>query len=448
MSELTNHGSAESPRLLLVAHSCRPNAGSELAVGWNRALEAARYFPTWVICDEWFNREEIEKYFAENGVVPNLKFIFVPTTERERRVSRLPTLYYPSYNRWHRRAFKIAEQLHSQHHFDLIHQVNLSGFREPGYTWKLDAPFIWGPLGGAQNFPLRFWRSAGVLGTLGEALRSALNNFQIRCSPRVGKAAKKAAVVLAATSTGARALECRRGSPIDVMLETGVHPRAETLVKDFHHAGPLRILWSGVFEHRKALQLVLEAVAKLPPNVPYELRILGRGALEKRWRKLARRLKVDQHCRWLGWVNHGDVAELYRWADVFTFTSLRDTSGNVVLESFANGTPVVCLDHQGMADIVTGDCGVKLPVTSYTDVINRFSAALTQLHQDRAELERLSRGALARADYYSWRRQGRRMAQVYRAVLQKSKGSPDEDASDSESTKHRGSELIADAATV
>jgi hypothetical protein len=59
MSQFAVTNPADAPRLLLVAHSCRPNAGSELALGWNRALEAAKYYRTWVVCDEWLNRAEI-----------------------------------------------------------------------------------------------------------------------------------------------------------------------------------------------------------------------------------------------------------------------------------------------------------------------------------------------------------------------------------------------------
>ena len=87
-----------------------------------------------------------------------------------------------------------------------------------------------------------------------------------------------------------------------------------------------------------------------------------------------------------------------RWADVFAFTSLRDTSGNVVLEALAAGVPVICLDHQGVHDIVTDQCGVKLPVTTPDDVIACMSESLRRLAQDTAARERLSRGASERRE--------------------------------------------------
>ncbi len=371
-----------------------------------------------MLCDEALNREAIERDIAKHGLPENLHFVFVPPSQFEARLRRLPGMFYPAYNLWHRRAYKIARRLHEQLWFDLVHQVNLCGFREPGYAWKLDAPFVWGPIGGGQNYPLRFLKGAGWKGAISESIRTVLNACQMHFSPRVGQAARRAKKLLTANSTNARQIAHRCGGkePV-IMVETGFRRDKIAVPHDFLHSGPLRILWSGVFEHRKALDLLLQAVARLPSDVPCEVRILGRGPLEKRWRRIARELNVDSRCKWLGWLSHDEALLQHRWADVFAFTSLRDTTGTVVLESFATGTPVLCLDHQGMADIVTDECGVKLPVTNRAEVIAGMRDTLARWHHNRDELERLGHGALMRADYYDWDLLGERMATVYRDVL-------------------------------
>ena len=166
---------ASQPRLLLLAHYCHPEMGSEPGIGWNRAIQAAREYPTWVLCDEAFNRAGIEQYLNSHGPIENLHFVFVPSGRWEKLLRRLPGTYYLRQNLWHRRAYKIAQRLHEKLRFDLVHQVNMIGFREPGYLWKLDAPFVWGPVGGAQNYPWRFLTGAGLRGAVSEAIRSALN---------------------------------------------------------------------------------------------------------------------------------------------------------------------------------------------------------------------------------------------------------------------------------
>ena len=268
-----------------------------------------------------------------------------------------------------------------------------------------------------QNFPWRFLPGIGFLGAASELFRSTVNYVQLKCSLRVRRARQRATVFLAANTLNAQALAPRRQTPPRVMLEIGIHPPTDPPLRNFRHEGPLRLLWSGVFEHRKALHLLLQALAALPPHAKYELVILGRGPQEHRFRRMAQRLKVESHCRWLGWVNHVQALELFRSADAFVFTSLRDTAGTVVLEALASGIPVLGLDHQGMADIITVDCGVKLPVKRPREVILGLRDTLLRWHDHRDELEQLSVGAIRRAEHFSWDRQGERMIQVYREVL-------------------------------
>ena len=413
------------PKVLLLAYVCSPNHGSEPGVGWNWAVESAKNFDTWVISKEGEFAEEIRGYLKDHGEIPGLHFTFVDKSSWTKHFRRIRVFSYLSYNRWHLRAFRIAQRLHQQIGFDLVHQINFTGFREPGYLWKLDAPFVWGPIGGTQNYPWRFLGEADLVGALTEGLRSVLNCLQLHFSPRVRQAASHTRLFLAANSTNQRDFAIvHRVRPI-LMLETGLHsvpvlPRGRDPQRQVLH-----LLWSGDLAPHKGLSLLLKALPLLGMKLPYELRILGSGRLQRRWRRLARRLDIADNVTWMGRLPLQQVIAQYRWADVFVFTSLRDTSGNVVLEAFAAGVPVICLDHQGVHDMVTEDCGIKIPVTVPGEVVNRLAEAIMTLAQDRVLWERLSAGALRRAREYEWPRQGERMAALYRNMLDKSAGQED-----------------------
>ena len=129
---------------------------------------------------------------------------------------------------------------------------------------------------------------------------------------------------------------------------------------------------------RKALSLLIKALARLPDDARYELRVLGEGSERRRCEQLARDLGVDPHCTWLGWVSYEQAISQYDWADVFAFTSLRDTTGTVVLEALGAGLPVMCLDHQGVGDIVDNSCGIKVPVSKPPEVIAGLCAAIVK----------------------------------------------------------------------
>jgi glycosyltransferase involved in cell wall biosynthesis len=404
----------------MVAYACSPNHGSEPGTGWHRAVEAAKFADTWVICEEHEFAEMVRRHQATHGPIEGLHFEFVPKRGWERALARVPGFYYLTYNLWHRRAFRRVCQLHAALSFDLAHQANMCGFREPGYLWKLDVPFVWGPIGGTQNVPWRFLPWLGWRAGLSEGLRSIANNVQLRLSGRVRCAAKKASVVLAANSTGVRDVRRVLGVASRRMLEIGaVRPIGSSTerIAATNSPGALRILWCGLCQPFKALPLLLDALAQLNAEVPFELRVAGDGPSRRSWQRQARRLGIEDHVTWTGWLSHAEVIRQYPWADIFAFTSLRDTGGTVVLEALAAGVPVLCLDHQGVGDMITDGCGVKIPVSTPSRVVEGLAAALRELYLDPERLGCLARGALRRAEDYLWARQGERMAKVYREVL-------------------------------
>jgi rhamnosyltransferase len=419
MGEISNENSRPRRlRVLLLVAACNPYKGSDSGAGWGWAVVTAKRFETWVICRQR-DQEDIARYLDEHGEIPGLHFSFLKQSWLEESLKMGQPLYdihYLPYNLWQRRAFKLAAHLHQEINFDLVHQVTRTGFREMGYLWKLNVPFVWGPVGGTQNYPWRFLTTAGVRGALKEGLRSLVNILQFRFSPRVRKALKKAAVVVAANSEIQSDFDRIHGVKPPVLLETGLKTAADAPAEKPLQNAPLRILWSGQLKHHKALHLLFRALSSKPLGFQYELKILGDGPLRLRWQNLAKRLGVDAHCHWMGWVRHNWAMQEYDWADVVVFTSLRDTSSNVVLEALSRGVPVICLDHQGVGDIVTDECGIKIPVTTPGEVIANLRDHLVELAGDRARLESLSRGALKRARRFLWSCNGEQMARIYQAV--------------------------------
>jgi glycosyltransferase involved in cell wall biosynthesis len=410
-------GKRRRPRVLHLSYACGPGRGSEPGIGWHRAVEAAKAFDVWVICEEGEFAAPVRRYLAEHGPIDGLEFVFEPKRPWELRVQRVQLFYNWIYRRWQARAYHRAVELHRRVQFDLVHQVTFAGFRDPGHLWRLGVPFVWGPVGGTQNYPWRFLAEAGPRGAVSETLRSLLNWIQLHYGRRVRQAARAATVLLATNSTNQRDYRRAWGVESQVLLDVGtdtVHPPRPGPSAD----GPLRLLWSGQFTPRKALGLLLKALARLPSDVTWELRVLGDGPLRRRWQRLAQRLNVANRIQWLGWLPLAEALPNYQWADAFAFTSLRDSSGTVVLEALGFGLPIVCLDHQGMHDIVTGECSLKVPVTTPAQVIDGLRDAIARLARDRDLRARLSAGATARAGEFLWSRNGEQLAGIYRNVLQ------------------------------
>jgi glycosyltransferase involved in cell wall biosynthesis len=360
----------------------------------------------------------IAAYLEEHGPIPNLEFVYVPRQRWELAIGEKPFLKYVAYRRWQRRAFHVAQRLHAHIDFDIAHHVTFNGFREPSHLYKLGIPFVWGPVGGAQNYPWRFLPGAGLSNAAVEAARSVLNVVQLHASPRVRGAARSAAAIFAANPENEQSFRQVLGAEAILMCDAGAPALSETFLTPSSNSGAIRILWAGNLATWKALELLIEALALMPADVPYELRVLGDGPRRRQWQRLAEQRGIDRHVQWYGRVPTEEVLEQFRWTDVFVFTSLRDTSGSVVLEAMAAARPVICLDHQGVGAMVTPECGIKIPVTNRRDVEHRLCEAIAFLQRDRSRCRVLGEGARRRAAELSWSHQGQRIAREYNRILE------------------------------
>ena len=398
-------------RLLMTAYHYDRAYSMESRLSWQRAQHAAKEYDVTVISA----RPELDR--TASVAVRPVEVVLLPLSRLERSLMSIPGAYYLGYRLWHRRVYRRVKRLHEEKPFDLAHHVSFCGYREPSDIWKLGVPFIWGPIGGTQLFPVRFLGQLGVLGGFRELLRNAANCLQLRFDARVRRAARRASVVLAANREVARDLTEAYGIAPLVELETGIQVDSGHARPRRDPDAPLRILWSGRLQPWKALPLLLKALATLAAKTSYELRVLGEGPCLRRWQRLARRLGVDAHVEWVGWPAYAGQLPHYRWADVFVFTSLRDTSGTGLLEALAAGVPIVGLNHQGAADIMSEDCAIRIEVSTPRKTISDIAGAIERLSADRDLLHALSSGATMRANQFSWNRQWEVMRAVYNRAL-------------------------------
>jgi glycosyltransferase involved in cell wall biosynthesis len=414
-------------RVLVSAIAVSPVRGSEPGIGWNIGSRLAKYHDVTLMCMPgrvYPHRKEIEAWLAEHGPVPGLTMLFVEEPFLYRLLDHttnflLRPFYYFGYASWQRAAFRRACEIHSQKPFELTHHLNILGYREPGYLWKLPIPFFWGPVAGASNMPWAYFPMFRWRDRLAYGLRNIANNIQMRLSPRPRKAARKAAHIWAIGEDNRRMFTDVFGVPAECLCEAGGKPQPELAsIKVYDpKREPLRLVFAGMHIGRKGVPIVLHAMARIGNEFPVTLTSLGNGPERQRWMALARQLGIEEKVNWLGEVPHAQAAAEMAKAHVFTFPSLQEASSTVTLEALSLGLPVVCHDACGMGFIVNGDCGIKVPMRSPAQSAERFAAALRRFHEDPAELMRLSEGALRRSQELSWDYAAQHIAEGYDRVL-------------------------------
>ena len=384
----------------------------ESRLSWHRAVQSAKEFDTWVICQP-LQHDCQGRQLPPRPQVDGLEILEITPAQDD---VKNPVLFYRAYHAYQKQVLQFAKRLHGEIQFDLVHQVSFCGYREPGYLWQLGVPFVWGPVGGTHNFPLPYLGEIGLQSGLTEIARNVANWWQLRYRERVRKAANSAALVMAANSTTQDDLAKIHGVSAELQLETGLESLPKLAARN-DDLDSLHILWSGRYCHWKALPLLLRALHLLKDDCNFRLRLMGYGPEEARLRKQVDRLGLANRTQFVGWPTYSEQMEHYAWADLSVFTSLRDTSGTGLLEALAHGCPIVAVDHQGAADIVTEEAGIRVPVSSPNETVLAIQSAIKGLDNDRELLAVLSRGARARAADFLWDRLGGRMRELYRRVL-------------------------------
>lgn len=409
-------------RLLVSAYACNPFKGSEEGVGWNWVKAIAAYHDLWVITAA-FHREDIEKEVRKQpDEYAGIQFLYV----NHKRWHYWPTRFWkfierswfkPLMNRvyreWQKDAFRLGAQLHKKIQFDLIHQLTYVGFRFPGHLWKLDIPFVWGPIGGLENTPIHFFSELGFNGALYYLGRNSINSLHKRFLLSPKRAMKKARAIISATTGIQKEIKKWYGVESEVICEIGPPKESAADVSIRNPEEPLQVSWSGQHLPGKALPLLLKALKHLPDFVKYNLDILGDGPCTKKWQHIADAMNIQASCRWHGQVLRPDAIRIIQRSHVFVITSLKDLTSTVLLEALSRGVPVIALDHCGFSDVVTPECGIKIPATRPRQIIRDIAESMTFLWKNEPIRRRMAKGALKRAQDFSWDKKAEKINNIY-----------------------------------
>lgn len=417
-------------RVMICAYTCNPYRGSEEGVGWGWVRMIAQNHEVHIITAE-FEQQDIERWQSEHpDSHKGMRFYhpehkawhFHRDSDVWRVIEHSPAkpIMNMAYRLWQREAFGLAAELHRKHRFDLCHLVTYVGFRFPGQFWRLECPFVWGPIGGLENTAGRFLRVLGPYGAVYYATRNLINEFDRRFRPAPKRAfakANAAGAVIAATPRIRELIQRFYGVDSTVMCEVCPPPeKAEEPVLRSENE-PLRLCWAGEHLPGKALPLLLRTLVDLPAGIDWHLDILGDGPYRRRWGRIAEVLGIGSRCHWHGKVPRSEAIRLMHQSHLFVITSLKDLTSTVLLEALFQGAPVICPDHCGFAHVVTPECGIKVPIVNIRQFVQELGRGIARLAADESLRRQLATGALKRASAFDWDSKIEQLNSIYDSVV-------------------------------
>jgi glycosyltransferase involved in cell wall biosynthesis len=411
----------ESPpkklKVLLSAYACEPNRGSEPGVGWEWATRMAGVHDVTVLTRA-NNREIIEASLGPEKQPGKPSFIYLdlaPWIVKLKRRGILPVFLY--YLFWQLAASRRIKNQSAR--YDIIHHVTFNGFRFPGAWWSASAPVVLGPLGGGSVTAPQFRGCFGWRWPM-ERLREISIRFW-RWNPWTVASLKNAAAVLV-VGRSLRDEFATLGIEPEMMLETALplsledDLREEIRAEDRQH-----FLMAGNLEPWKGCHIAIEAFAHAVRNgvSPGRLLVVGGGSQEAELRELAEGSGIGNLVDFLGRQSRQQVWDLMSSVRGLLFPSIRETSGNVVLEAMGLKCPVVCFNHQGVGMITDDNCAIRINPGASDTCIAGFSDAVQRLSGDTDLVSTLGEAGRNRVmSEFTWHAKITAMLEIYRITAQ------------------------------
>src|SRR6185437_7323786 len=260
-------------KVLIIAHELSPKNGSECGEGWNIVTRLAKFHDITVLYANGSQhgnndsyKDSINNYLLSVGPISGLTFINIEQPRKTKIIASvnrffankmgptgIPMLYYLGYKFWQKAAFQKAKELHKIKRFDVTHQLTQITFREPGYLWKLNIPFFWGPTGGTSPLPKGFYKALSRKAKILENIRSLSAIYDFKFSSRLIKANKEASIIYSYSDYDAVKFRKRAKGMVKIMLDAGASiPTEEYQINKIKSTAPLSGIWCGRFNSYKA----------------------------------------------------------------------------------------------------------------------------------------------------------------------------------------------------
>ncbi|MBW4652881.1 MAG: glycosyltransferase family 4 protein [Kaiparowitsia implicata GSE-PSE-MK54-09C] len=417
-------------RVLLLADCCNPDWPSLPIVGYKYAKAIANYADV-VVATQIRNQPNISRDGLGNAEV-----VYLDTEAIAAPISRLASLLrggaqkawtlqmamdYPTYLAFEWYAWRTFKPQLERGEFDLVHRITpmTPTLPSPMASWS-PVPFVLGPLNGNLPWPAAF---TAELKREREWL-SKLRQFY-KVMPFHQSTYSRSSAILAAFDHTMADLPEESSAKVMNVPEVGIDPAVfSPTVRPKRDR--LTILYAGRLVPYKLPEVVIRAMINSPQLQQHRLVMVGDGPERPRLEQLIAEHNLGHCVDLLGQKPQAEVGQLMREADIFAFPSIRELGAGVVVEAMACGMACVVVDYGGPATLIQGDRGVKVPLGTFDQLVDRFVVELEALVGNPDRVRELGQTAYHHAmTYYSWDAKARKTLELYDWVLGKTPTKPD-----------------------
>lgn len=398
--------------ILVMAYAISPYRGSEYAVAWNYVMHMSKENNLTVLygtSDEHIGETDTMNKYIEDHPIENVRFIAVKPSALTNllnwpnRHNLFVYTFYYAFSVWQRTAYNIAKEIIKTEHFDLVHNVGPIGYREPGYLWKLGLPYVWGPVGGANNAPRQLMKHMPLMGRMKQTFRNVANTIQFHTKRRLKRALSATDVLLTATSENQRKFQEVHHKDSICIPENCITGSVALDESKFVNPDKYNIIVIGSLDARKSVGIFLEALTQVENRGMLHVDIVGDGPLRVSLQKYASEHDLDKLITWHGQLPRIEAVKVFNSAHLHVITSVSEGNPTTIWEAMSYGVPTMSFDHCGMHDTICDRCGIRVPIEKrYEDCVAGIAGNIDELLEHPERFRQLAHGVLECAKRYTW----------------------------------------------
>lgn len=402
-----------SSTILATTYAVNPYKGSEDGMGWNFVYQIARFNKVYAVTRK-NNKEHIEKYMSEreDEVFKNIHFLYydLPYWMRFwKKGGRGAMLYYWMWQ------YGIVSFIKKQHlNVDIVHNVNFHNDWTPSYLWKLNKPFVWGPVGHHPLIPSQYLEIYGKKYFIKDRLTWFVKLFFWNLNPALKITAKKADFIICMNNSAVNKLRLKTNFMITPSVATEDFGYSNEEVEDF------TIISAGRLVPLKGFDLTINSFADffhkldVSEQLKIKLKIVGSGPELGLLKNLAREKKIIDNVVFIDWIERKDLLELYKKSKLFLFPS-HEGAGMVVAEALSFGLPVVCLDNSGPGEFIDKNSGISIEIGDYPSTVLKLSKAISDIYFGNTLVSK-DKARKRFEEKFKWEVRGNQLKEIYQKI--------------------------------
>lgn len=377
-------------KIIILAFDCNPFLESESLISFKYAFYLSKENDVTVITRSKC-KNDLQKWKNDNKC-ENLHFVYVDSKRYDflfnhtKGIARL--FFLGKYiDDWFKIVVKQIKKMETLTHYDVIYRIGPNSFRQlPDLHEFNDCQKILGPVGGAQEIPKSLMCLVHGKNKFIEYFHKKINQKTLKSKKYKYKLNQFDKVLCCNEETFNELSKIYEKKDIQILTDVGID---ETKIEIEHNKDTknTKFLWVGRFVFRKGLDLLIDSV-NIIKNLNFTITLVGDGPDYKRIKKKISKYKLNEKFVFVGRVEKNKVEYYYKTHDCFLFPSLRESSGNVLVEALTNGLPIICLAAGGAKTIVNESYGYLIDVNqNYYEIVGNFASYMTSFINNRKKIQ-------------------------------------------------------------